>query len=75
MRAEEEAMASENLADLYGCVRHTAQDLHAQAAEILDLTKRLEELTKDTPAWYVTTRAMAEARRRVRMNEADGRRR
>jgi hypothetical protein len=25
--------------------------LHAKAAELLDLTERLERLTKDTPAW------------------------
>ncbi len=28
----------------------------------LKLTKRLEELTKDTPAWYAGTRAKVDAR-------------
>jgi hypothetical protein len=55
-------MADENLADLYGRARYAAQALHARATEIHELTKRLEHLTKDTPAWYATTRAKVEAR-------------
>ena len=45
-------MGSENLVDLYNQTRDAADALHARAAGIVDLTKRLEELTKDTPAWY-----------------------
>jgi hypothetical protein len=41
---------AENLSALYGQVRHAAQTLHAQATEIHELTKRLESLTKNTPA-------------------------
>jgi predicted YcjX-like family ATPase len=36
--------------------------LHARAEEVRELTKRLEELTKDTPAWYAATRARVEVR-------------
>jgi hypothetical protein len=55
-------MDGKELADLYGSARYAAQALHARAEEVRELTKRLEELTKDSPAWYATTRAKVEAR-------------
>jgi hypothetical protein len=38
-----------------------ADALHAKAAEIHELTKRLKTLTKD-PAWYAGMRARVEAK-------------
>ncbi len=61
----------ENLAGLYNQVREATDVLHANATEVLQLTQRIERLTKDTPAWYPGTRAKAEARRRVRMSEEE----
>jgi predicted YcjX-like family ATPase len=55
-------MAGEDLPNLYNRTREAANALHAQALEIHELTKRLETLTKDTPAWYASTRARVEAR-------------
>jgi predicted YcjX-like family ATPase len=55
-------MDGENLADLYNRTQGAVRDLHSQATEIHELTKRLERLTQDTPAWYATTRAVVEAR-------------
>jgi predicted YcjX-like family ATPase len=33
-----------------------------EATEIYEMAQRLEDLTKDTPAWYAGTRAKVEAR-------------
>jgi predicted YcjX-like family ATPase len=55
-------MDGEELAKLYGETKTAADALHAKAAEILEMAKQLEHLTKDTPAWYATTRAKVEAR-------------
>jgi hypothetical protein len=55
-------MDSENLVDLYNRRRDAADALHARAAQIVDLTKRLETLTKDTPTWYAGMRARVEDR-------------
>ncbi len=49
-------MDGKELADLYGSARYAAQALHARAEEVRELTKRLEELTKDTPAWGTPAR-------------------
>jgi predicted YcjX-like family ATPase len=54
--------AGEDLARLYGETKTSTDALHAKAAEILEMAKQLEHLTKDTPAWYATTRAKVEAR-------------
>jgi hypothetical protein len=51
-----------DLVDLHNRTREAADNLQAKAAEIHELTKRLEELTKDTEAWYTATRARVEAR-------------
>jgi hypothetical protein len=32
-----------------------------QAAELLEMTERLEDLTEDTPAWYAATRSKVAA--------------
>ena len=55
-------MAVENLANLYGRARHATRALNAQAAEVHDLTKRLEKLMEGTPAWNAGTKAKVEAR-------------
>ena len=50
---------------LPGFVRRTkraADALHARSAEIVGLAQHLEDLTKNTPAWYAGTRAKVEAR-------------
>jgi hypothetical protein len=49
------------LAKLYGETKATADALPANAREIHELAQRLEALTKDTPAWYVGTRAKVAA--------------
>ena len=54
--------AGEDLADLYNWTQDAGRRLEADATEIHELTKRLEDLTKDTPAWYAVTRARVEAR-------------
>jgi hypothetical protein len=54
-------MAGEDLPDHYNRTREAANALHVQALEIRELTKRLETLTKDTPAWYAGIRARVEA--------------
>jgi hypothetical protein len=55
-------MDGEELAKLYGETKTAADSLHTQSTELLELAERLEELTKDTPAWYAATRARVEAR-------------
>jgi hypothetical protein len=55
-------MDEENLPHLYNRTRTAADVFHAQAIEILEMAKELERLTKDTPAWYASTRARVEAR-------------
>ena len=50
---QEKGVLGENpakIARMYGEANAAADALHAQAAQILELAKRLEELTKDTPA-------------------------
>ena len=47
--------------------------LEAKTAEILDMTQKLERLTKDTPAWYADTRARVEARAALEQEEELGR--
>jgi hypothetical protein len=54
--------ASENLAELCNRTQDAAHTLQSQAAEIHELTEHLEELAKDTSAWYAATRARVEAR-------------
>jgi hypothetical protein len=47
------------------CILYTLPDpqtSHAQAAEIHELTNRLENLTKDTPAGYAGMRVNVDAR-------------
>lgn len=43
-------MDGEYLAELHNRTQDAADTLHAQAAEIHELTERLEDLTKDTLA-------------------------
>ena len=43
-------------------LRAQPEGLEAEAAEIHELTKRLETLTKDTSAWYAGMRARVKAR-------------
>jgi hypothetical protein len=50
-------MDGESRAELYDQTKDAAYRLRTQAAEIHELTKRLEELAKDTPAWYAGTRS------------------
>ena len=62
-------MAGKELAERYRKINDAAGALHAQAAQIFEMTRELESLPKDTPAWYAGTRAKVEARRRVRLNQ------
>jgi hypothetical protein len=62
-------MDGEELAKLRGEIEAAANSLHAQAVEIHELTKRLETLSKDTPAWYAGMRDRVEAR--VALEQAD----
>jgi hypothetical protein len=58
------------------CILYTLsgpQTSHAQAAEIHELTKRLEDLTEDTPAWYAGMRSRVEARAALEQAEKLGR--
>ena len=56
-------MDGEEIAKLYNRMQEASDALRAQAEEILGLSQRLEQLTKDTPARYAGTRAKVEARR------------
>jgi len=60
------------LAKLYGETKTAADALNARAAEILEQAKRLEKLTKDTPAWYAGTRARIEARATLGRRRSSG---
>lgn len=42
--------------------REAADALRAKAEEVHELPERVEHLTRDTPDWYVATRAGVEAR-------------
>jgi hypothetical protein len=55
-------MDGESLAELYQRTQDATRRLKAEAAEILEMAQELERLTKDTPAWYASTRARVEAR-------------
>lgn len=54
---------------MYERAQVAARNLQARADEVLDLAQRLEELTKDTPAWYAGTRAKVEARATLKQAE------
>jgi hypothetical protein len=45
-------MPSTELVERYQRTQDAARRLEAEAAEVHELTKRLEILTKDAPAWY-----------------------
>ncbi len=55
-------MDRRELVETHNRTQDAAHTLQSQATEIHELTKRLERLTKDTLAWYATTRARVEAR-------------
>ena len=55
-------MDGEEIAKLYNRMQEATDALRAQAEEILGLSQRLEQLTKDTSAWYAGTRAKVEPR-------------
>ena len=55
---KEGSINGEDLLDLHKRTREATHTLQANATEILEQAKRLELLTKDTPAWYSGTRAM-----------------
>jgi hypothetical protein len=55
-------MEGEELERLRVEIEEAADALRAKAAEVHQLTQRLEALTKDTPAWYAGTRAKVEVR-------------
>lgn len=64
---------NEDLAELYGEPKTTADILNTKAAKILELAQRLEELTKDTPASYTGIRAKVEARATLEQSRELGR--
>jgi hypothetical protein len=66
-------MDGEELARLHGEIETAADALHAKAAEVHELARRLEELTKDGPAWYAGTRAKVEAKATMEQAEELGR--
>jgi hypothetical protein len=55
-------MNGESLTEQYQRTQNAAGRLKAEAAEILEMVQEIERLTKDTPAWYASTRARVEAR-------------
>lgn len=61
---------SEEGADELGEVRtrvlEASRELEAQASEVLELGKRIEELTDGTPGWYPGMRARVEAAETLR---------
>jgi hypothetical protein len=64
---------ADNLADLYDRTCKAADGLQARAVEISRLPQRLEELTKDIPAWCAAARARGEARATLEQAEGLGR--
>lgn len=54
------------LRETHGKAHEAAEDLKAQAAEVLELVKRIEELTDGTPGWYTGMRTRVEARETLR---------
>lgn len=54
------------LLEIRGRALEASEALEVQAAEVLDLTKRIEELTEDTPGRYPGMRARVEAAETVR---------
>jgi hypothetical protein len=61
-QSEGESVDDRELIELYNRTQDAAHTLRPQAAELLEMTKQLERLTKDTPARYAGTRARVEAR-------------
>jgi hypothetical protein len=54
------------LLEIRGRAREAAEALEARAAEVLELTKRIEDLTDGTPGWYPGMRARVEAAEALR---------
>lgn len=57
----EASFARRELRELHGKARESAEALKAQTEEILELAKRIEDLTDGTPAWYAGMRTRVEA--------------
>lgn len=72
-RMPSEYMDADSLPEVYNRTPESAQVLHAQAAELLELAQELERLTKGTPAWYAGTRARVGARATLEQAEERGR--
>ena len=54
------------LLEIRGRALEASEALEVQAAEVLDLTKRIEELTDGTPGWYTGMRTRVEAAETLR---------
>lgn len=57
---------SEELRELHGKARRTAETLTARADEAFELARRMEKLTDGTPEWYPGVRIEAATVRQVR---------
>ncbi len=57
---------AEDLGEVRARAVRASEALEAQAAEVLELAKRIEELTNGTPGWYPGMRARVEADETVR---------
>ena len=52
---------AEKLGEVRARALEASEAMEVQAAEVLDLTKRIEELTDGTPGWYPGMRTRVEA--------------
>jgi hypothetical protein len=52
----------EEFAELRIRMRQATDSLHAQATDVYEMARKLEELTKDTTARYATLKVRVEAR-------------
>jgi hypothetical protein len=74
MNDDMDAKTRAKVAELQAHAHEAADALRTQAAELHELTKRLEDLTQHTPAWYATTRTKVEARATLEQAEELGER-
>ncbi len=61
------AERAEELGEVRARAREAAEALEARAADVKELTKRIEDLTEGTPSWYSGMRTRVEAAEALRL--------